>query len=472
MQTVDGSTANLAGVSPSASSDLDIIGTLCRILTRSQVIISADLTTPHSCRSYLISYSVIEDEDDFSINTIIRERQEQLNAALQEISDLERVMDGIKNLHRQLIEKKDGITQSMNLHRRLVSGIWRLPTEVLSHIFVHCFPETSHISPPSKTLAPMLLTRICRRWREIAVGMPSLWRRLRLYSNEVGNRRWESIAFCYDLWLKRSRGHPLSLEVWCCSDDSNTILRGLIQPYINQISTLSIRFFPPTDKPELMLENLSALQELTICAYDSFLMPNIAQSISQLPFTMRSLKITFPVLKLHDFSAFTPLMARLTNIEVALDQMNTVPNILHLCPNLSSLTILTGVKQKMRASRPIIHTNLRSLRIAHDIWNTEHLSHLFDVLTLPNLRMFEVRYIEPSQIHALFDVLDSLPHPKSSGIDVQSWPHGDLRALIVRSNCPLKGLVFSGGVTPTDEQRAEYVALIPSLEVVVSRVAR
>lgn len=70
-------------------------------------------------------------------------------------------MDGIKNLQQQLIEKKDGITQSMNLHRKLVSGILRLPTEVLSHIFVHCFLETSYISPPSKTLAPMLLTRIC-----------------------------------------------------------------------------------------------------------------------------------------------------------------------------------------------------------------------------------------------------------------------------------------------------------------------
>ncbi|KAG2032042.1 hypothetical protein BDR03DRAFT_65923 [Suillus americanus] len=143
-----------------------------------------------------------------------------------------------------------------------------------------------------------------------------------------------------------------------------------------------------------MLENLSALQELTVRAYDSFIMPNIAQSISQLAFTMPSLEVAFPALILHDFSAFTPLLARLINIEVALDQMNTVPDILHLCPNISSLTILTGAKQKTRVNRPIIHTNLRSLRIAHDIWNTEHLSHLFDALTLPNLRMFEVRYIE------------------------------------------------------------------------------
>ncbi|KAG1747099.1 uncharacterized protein EDB91DRAFT_1116277 [Suillus paluster] len=54
----------------------------------------------------------------------------------------------------------------MDLHKRLRSALWRLPTELLFHIF--------YLSPTSK-LAPMLLTRICRRWREVAVGMPSLW---------------------------------------------------------------------------------------------------------------------------------------------------------------------------------------------------------------------------------------------------------------------------------------------------------
>ncbi|KAG1774408.1 hypothetical protein EV702DRAFT_534648 [Suillus placidus] len=356
MQAVDSSTTNLAGVSLSATSESDVIGALHNILARSRVIISADLETPYSCRSYPINRSVTKCElDQPRISAVIKERQEQLDAALHEISDLERVMDGINNLYRQLIEKKDGITHSMNLHKRLVSGIWRLPTEVLSHIFVHCFPETSHISPPSKTLAPMLLTRVCRRWREIAVGMPRLWCRLRLYSSEVDNRCWESIAFCYDLWLKRSRGLPLSLEVWCRSDDSNTRLRSFIQPYINQISSLSLHFSPLTNWPELMFENLSALQELIVCAYNDSKMPQIAQSVSQLPLTMRSLKITFPVLSLHGFSAFTPLLARLTHIEVAIYQMNAVPDMLVLCPNLSSLTILTGVKQQMRVSRPITH---------------------------------------------------------------------------------------------------------------------
>ncbi|KAG2143782.1 uncharacterized protein EDB93DRAFT_1154736 [Suillus bovinus] len=223
-----------------------------------------------------------------------------------------------------------------------------------------------------------------------------------------------------------------------------------------------------------MFVNFSALQELTICAYDHSEMLGIATSVSQLPIITRNLKITFPVLTLYHFSIFAPLLAHLTNIEVAIDQMDAVPDMLRLCPDLSSLTILTDVEQRAQDCRPFTHTNLRSFRVAHDLSITEQLSHLFDVLTLPNLHMFEARYIQPAQIHALFDVLDSLPPLELCELDVclQPWPHEEMRAMLARSNCSLKSLVFSGGVMATDEQRAEYVALIPSLKVVVSSAAR
>ncbi|KAG2125021.1 hypothetical protein DEU56DRAFT_863056 [Suillus clintonianus] len=129
-------------------------------------------------------------------------------------------MDDLKIFHWQLVEKKDSIIQSMNLHNQLVSALWRLPTEFLSHIFVHCLPETSRLPYASKRLAPVLLTRICRRWREVAVGTSNSRRRLMLQSSEDDNKHWESLAFCYDLWLKRSRGLPLSLEAWCDTNDS------------------------------------------------------------------------------------------------------------------------------------------------------------------------------------------------------------------------------------------------------------
>ncbi|KAG1731784.1 hypothetical protein EDB19DRAFT_1736614, partial [Suillus lakei] len=69
----------------------------------------------------------------------------------------------------------------------------------LSQIFVYCLPYDRH-SLPTSHLAPMLLTRICRQWREVTMGTPSLWCRLSV-SEDV-----QQAAFCYDTWLKRSQG--------------------------------------------------------------------------------------------------------------------------------------------------------------------------------------------------------------------------------------------------------------------------
>ncbi|KAG2341160.1 hypothetical protein BDR05DRAFT_833945, partial [Suillus weaverae] len=102
------------------------------------------------------------------------ERQQQLDAVLREISGLKTVMNGIKKIHQQLAGQKEKIIQSMTFHKGLESALWRLPTEALSQIFHRCLPEDEYLTPTSN-LAPMLLTRICRPWRNIVVDMPSLW---------------------------------------------------------------------------------------------------------------------------------------------------------------------------------------------------------------------------------------------------------------------------------------------------------
>ncbi|KAJ7181065.1 hypothetical protein C8R46DRAFT_839742, partial [Mycena filopes] len=59
-----------------------------------------------------------------------------------------------------------------------VYPILTLPVEITAEIFGHCLPDTP--APPSSTIAPMLLTRICQQWRSIACGTPRLWAALRL----------------------------------------------------------------------------------------------------------------------------------------------------------------------------------------------------------------------------------------------------------------------------------------------------
>jgi hypothetical protein len=48
------------------------------------------------------------------------------------------------------------------------------------------------------------------------------------------------------------------------------------------------------------------------------------------------------------------------------------------------------------------------------------------------------------------------------------WPYDAFKTFLARLNCPLETLNFAGN-TLTDEQRAEYVAQIPSVKVVVDQ---
>ncbi|KAG1886085.1 hypothetical protein F4604DRAFT_1675756 [Suillus subluteus] len=99
---------------------LDIIRALQDIVTSRTSNSSPHLETPYSeAGSPDANNPIIEFKDR---TLIITECQQQLDAVVHEISDLQTVMDSINNLHQQLAEKKDEITQSMNTHKRLASS--------------------------------------------------------------------------------------------------------------------------------------------------------------------------------------------------------------------------------------------------------------------------------------------------------------------------------------------------------------
>ncbi|KAG1727809.1 hypothetical protein EDB19DRAFT_1748873 [Suillus lakei] len=442
-------TANSQANIPSVSY---VIDAMQNILARSRVIVCLfqhigrpghvidhdqipDLETPYSRFPNTDQSAMREGQ---SISAITTERQQQLDSVLHEISGLEAIMDMIKCLHQKLVEKQTKITQSMILHKGVVSALWRLPTEVLSQIFYHCLPEFGHLSPPSGLKAPMLLTGICRRWREVAVNMSSLWCGLFV---RVDGRDWQRAASCCDSWLKQSRGRPLSLRLQCRANDDSTKLQILLQPYINHITSLFIQFPSASDAPqsEHLLKDLPALRQLTIAAADEIA---IARSISRLPNTLRGLRVLGTVFDVEHLFPPSPVWAHLTDVEIAIRGPFLL--LLQLCPNLASLTVHSAFLPPsllfggMGALEPFTHTKLQSLRIPQVIDRNE-LSGVFEALSLPNLRVLEV-------------------------CDVGAWPHNEFKAFLARSNCPLRHLIL----TTTDEQRAEYMALIPSLTIVAN----
>ncbi|KAE9402265.1 hypothetical protein BT96DRAFT_778919, partial [Gymnopus androsaceus JB14] len=100
---------------------------------------------------------------------LLSNSQLQLSQLESEVARVQSVLDD--SSHRREIVKKYNES-----HRALMSPIRRLPTEMLSEIFLRCLPVHYPVGDVSQ--APLLLTFISREWRQTAIGTPSLWRSL------------------------------------------------------------------------------------------------------------------------------------------------------------------------------------------------------------------------------------------------------------------------------------------------------
>ncbi|OAX34401.1 hypothetical protein K503DRAFT_774598 [Rhizopogon vinicolor AM-OR11-026] len=429
MQVIDDTTENSKVIfSP------DTIKALQNFLARSRVIIP-DLETPYS--SFPNRHHSHASESEFggqSIHAILPELQQQLRAVYQEITDLDEVIDRLHDLRQQVSEKQARIAQSIILHRGCASAFWRLPVEVLCQIFVHCLPETDHLRI-SPGLAPLLLTRVCRRWKEVAVNSPRLWCALSVATRV--RKSWEETSFWYHLWLKQAQEYPLSLELHC-SRDSRSQLKSFLQPYNPQISSLRLILKDTNAAPEYLFQDLSALQELTLewpWGHDRAVVST--ECISRLPCTLRILKLR-RIMVDPTTSLSTGMWAHLRHAEIHLKPHHFI-HFLHLCPNLSSLEIhMDSSTNTPHPLKLFTHTNLQSLTI--NCYRADPLRAVFKALTLPNLHVLEAPHV---------------------------WlPHEEVKAFLTRSNCPLERLILGVRARSIDHHRLEYMSLIPSLQVV------
>ncbi|KAJ7068708.1 hypothetical protein C8F01DRAFT_1119058 [Mycena amicta] len=80
------------------------------------------------------------------------------------------------------------------------------PVEITTEIFLYCLPEVVDFMDPN--VAPRLLMRICRRWRQIVLSLPKLWTSFRININQ---RLWQDeLTAC----LQRSASLPLDVVLF------------------------------------------------------------------------------------------------------------------------------------------------------------------------------------------------------------------------------------------------------------------
>ncbi|PPQ95683.1 hypothetical protein CVT26_008335 [Gymnopilus dilepis] len=188
-----------------------------------------------SCYAYLLGNNdpplqcVVDD-----LSGLIASPMEELALTNQSITNLELELRALKSKRKQL--------RSTALEEYLIitSPIRRLPDDILSEIFYQCIH--SHRNPlMSASEAPVLLTRICSRWRSVALSSPELWARLHIpfcdnyllcdaaneptipqgddkngNAEEEGRRAYEVLSkrvVVIKEWLERSGSRPLTLSL-------------------------------------------------------------------------------------------------------------------------------------------------------------------------------------------------------------------------------------------------------------------
>ncbi|KAJ3755998.1 hypothetical protein EV360DRAFT_72372 [Lentinula raphanica] len=142
------------------------------------------------------------------LETLIFEAQQELTDLDSDISRMRAVLDG-------LCARRSQVQEFVDVHRALMAPIRRIPAETLADIFGHCL-STERYPIRSLMEAPLLLTMVCRQWREVAITHPPLWSALHIHVALRVACDAEELALRQGgvhQWIARAGALPLSLSL-------------------------------------------------------------------------------------------------------------------------------------------------------------------------------------------------------------------------------------------------------------------
>ncbi|KAJ7480664.1 hypothetical protein FB451DRAFT_152300 [Mycena latifolia] len=147
-----------------------------------------------------------------------------------------------------------------------VYPILTLPLEITSEIFLRCIPSHgSVLDATSASCAPMLLLRICRAWRVIALATPALWTDLNLPASWLDIHRWQRLETRISEWTSRASSAPLSFGF---HDTEGLItperMSSLLGRYASRLGSLRLRTTPTVLSELSDIGPLPLLHKLTL----------------------------------------------------------------------------------------------------------------------------------------------------------------------------------------------------------------
>ncbi|KAJ7181070.1 hypothetical protein C8R46DRAFT_941056 [Mycena filopes] len=279
-------------------------------------------------------------------NLVLRRRLAYIESQLEAESMSNRHSPRFQEERRhRLTEEKIVIQESLD---STVYPILTIPFEVTAEIFVHCLPE---FPGRSGTVAPMLLTRVCRQWRNIACNNARLWTALGI--NVWSNPQPDFIFFVRE-WLRLGRAALSSLHLtlpyyhWPSSSLLKTL--PLTTAHWHHLTSFRGTRFVPSE----CLGLLSRAPRLTHCTFDDtpWRVPDsrpvstpkiLLENLQHLQLTAHSVTpFNFNPLLLVLESLTSPALRSLTITGPFRDfTASILPSFLRRSPNLQTLDVVS-----------------------------------------------------------------------------------------------------------------------------------
>ncbi|KAJ7221853.1 hypothetical protein B0H12DRAFT_1329061 [Mycena haematopus] len=323
----------------------------------------------------------------------------------------------IAEIEAQILSLRDSI-QVLEAEKKCTQGrldaytylVLTLPNEITSEIFTKFIPVYPSPPPFTGPLSPTTLTHICRKWREIALTTPALWRAILFPSFKDENSR----LCLLKSWLSRSGCLPLSFEVqetiWNAvheADYEALILHCARWEYVTLALDTSVAHTIHCPMPVL---RQFELRPASLYGLGS------AITFRQVP-RLRSL--TLPDLS-YDLSADDFPWAQLTSLTLVCHSFRDCTAALQHTPNLvhCHLALCEGSDEPAPQARLPL---LESLVFSEYLDAAETMTEYLECLITPALRTLEIpeRFFWPEPLHAL-------------------------GAFISNSRCHLQGLCITG----------------------------
>ncbi|KAK7001467.1 hypothetical protein R3P38DRAFT_2649607 [Favolaschia claudopus] len=310
-------------------------------------------------------------------------------------------------LIQDLCAQRERMKDYVDSHRALISHPRRLPQEILEEIFIACLP-TAHNAVMSSTEPPLLLGRICSRWRSIAFALPRLWSSLHVHLGYAC--LYEERVAAIDEWLNRASPSPLSISIRGSDAYGLGFYDEAVVDILTRLSSYwsTLCFYKPSKSAlrSLAAEDAPALSDVEIHFRDDFeedperpflgsrfLLGQKQCHISVVavnpPFFVPTTRFTWSHITELSFKRADSSHSY-HDAEEGYFDMDTAHRLIEGCPRLSSLQIPISVGVAEPEIEPLKLPFLEVLSIRNDSTTSEVFHNFIDNLVMPQLTRFQL----------------------------------------------------------------------------------